>query len=618
MELLDVDISSDDLPTWRDYLYLLIVGSAVLLARLILSTCIYAARFFVYRLKLLARFNKRQSNRTKSVKAYRSVKQMKEDQSISAKTGHYTFFKFLLPFKSSSKRLTFLVHFVSAVLNFTAVVGWVEGTRVAHTKLVFRILDLIVGTTFFARWLIALLTQPLVAIPRSMVTTEFVLDSFSMPSLILSGVGAVSFVNLNYLRAYSFYICLIRLIYGSRDPDKGEPVFDISTYVTAWFLQLYVIIFLITASIYSLEVTAALTNTLSILDAEGDVVWNMVTAIYFIFVTASTVGYGDLVPSTVLSQVFLILFLMLLVYLVGGKAASVVDANSNHQLGDAAYKSGWLGREHVVVMGNHGASEFQALYDCFFADPCEAETTMVLLGPWLTWKEIHWDRLQSDSNHVVKFVRGSAALEHDLRRSSIRSADAIFAICNAKGSNSLAFDAAGTLSLLSLRERVPNIPCFATCTLVDSFEHLTEAFTKHARELMYNEDLTAREKRVAGLKRAARRFKTGYISGEDAEVDIVKSRKANRWGIACTEKRIAALLALNVRFPGAATLVTDIIGEVSNTMVLESSEDQQVAKWQKEFGEGRTNSATSCHMFSFGVLLYFIWAANPPGLLSWR
>jgi len=56
----------------------------------------------------------------------------------------------------------------------------------------------------------------------------------------------------------------------------------------------------------------------------------------------------------------------------------------------------------------------------------------------------------------------------------------------------------------------------------------------------------------------------------------------------------------------------------SNTMVLESSEDQQVAKWQKEFGEGRTNSATSCHMFSFGVLLYFIWAANPPGLLSWR
>ncbi|KAJ8907778.1 hypothetical protein NDN08_007883 [Rhodosorus marinus] len=590
MELLDVDISSDDLPTWRDYLYLLLVGTAVLFARLILSTFIYTARFVASKLKLLGRLHKRQSKRTKSVKAYRSVKQMKENLSMTAKTGHYKFFKFLLPFKSTSKKLTFMVHFVSAVLNFTAIVGWVEGTRVAQTRLVFRILDLIAGTAFFARWLIALLTQPLVAIPRSMASAEFVLDSFSMPSLILSGVGAVSFVNLNYLRAYSFYICLIRLIYGARDPDKGEPVFDISTYVTAWFLQLYMIIFLITASIYSLEVTAALTNTLSILNAEGDVVWNMVTAIYFIFVTASTVGYGDLVPSTVLSQVFLILFLMLLVYLVGGKAASVVEAHNNHQLGDAGYRSGWLGRGHVVVLGNHGASEFQALHDCFFADPSEAETTIVLLGPWLTWKEIHWDRVQSQNKHIVKFVRGSAALEQDLRRSSIRSAGAIFAISNAKGKNSLAFDAAGTLSLLSLRERVPNVPCFATCTLVDSFEHMTESFTKHAQELMYNKDLTAREKRVAVLKRTARRFKTGYIPGVDEEVDVVRSKKANRWGIICTEKSIAALLALNIRFPGAATLVTDIISEFTNTMELEPNKRQEAAKWQKEFGEGRTNS----------------------------
>uniref|UniRef100_A0A7S0G2D2 Potassium channel domain-containing protein n=1 Tax=Rhodosorus marinus TaxID=101924 RepID=A0A7S0G2D2_9RHOD len=350
------------------------------------------------------------------------------------------------------------------------------------------------------------------------------------------------------------------------------------------------IIFLITASIYSLEVTAALTNTLSILNAEGDVSWNMLTAVYFIFVTVSTVGYGDIVPTTVLSQVFIILFLMLLVYLVGGKAASLVEAHSNHQLGDAAYRTGWLGREHVVILGNHGASEFQALYDCFFADPSEAETTMVLLGPWLTWKEIHWDRVQSQNKHVVKFVRGSAALEVDVRRSSIRSAAAIFGVSNAKGKNALAFDAAGTLSLLSLRERVPNVPCFATCTLIDSFEHLTESFTMHAQELQFNRDLTAREKRAAALKRVARRFKAGYIPGVDEEEDIVRSKKASRWGIVCTEKSISALLALNIRFPGAATLVTDIISECTNNTELESNKRQEVAKWQKEFGEGRTNS----------------------------
>uniref|UniRef100_A0A7S0FZ65 Potassium channel domain-containing protein n=1 Tax=Rhodosorus marinus TaxID=101924 RepID=A0A7S0FZ65_9RHOD len=165
------------------------------------------------------------------------------------------------------------------------------------------------------------------------------------------------------------------------------------------------IIFLITASIYSLEVTAALTNTLSILNAEGDVSWNMLTAVYFIFVTVSTVGYGDIVPTTVLSQVFIILFLMLLVYLVGGKAASLVEAHSSHE-----------------------------------------------------------------------------------------------------------------------------------------------------------------------------------------EEDIVRSKKASRWGIVCTEKSISALLALNIRFPGAATLVTDIISECTNNTELESNKRQEVAKWQKEFGEGRTNS----------------------------
>jgi len=181
MELLDVDISNEYLPTWRDYLYLILIGTAVLFARLILSSLIYTARFIVSRLKLLGRLDKRKFNRTKSVKAYRSVRQLKEDLSMTATSGHYKFFKFLLPFKSTSKKLAFAVHFVSAALNLISIIGWVEGTRVAQTRLAFRILDLISGTAFFARWLIALLTQPLVAISRSMASSEFVLDSYSMP-----------------------------------------------------------------------------------------------------------------------------------------------------------------------------------------------------------------------------------------------------------------------------------------------------------------------------------------------------------------------------------------------------------------------------------------------------
>jgi voltage-gated potassium channel len=67
--------------------------------------------------------------------------------------------------------------------------------------------------------------------------------------------------------------------------------------------------------------------------------WSVVDALYFSFMTMSTIGYGDLVPTTPLSKIFTIVYSLLTIGLFAAIVAKLVIATVSDKKRSHARKS---------------------------------------------------------------------------------------------------------------------------------------------------------------------------------------------------------------------------------------------------------------------------------------
>ena len=67
--------------------------------------------------------------------------------------------------------------------------------------------------------------------------------------------------------------------------------------------------------------------------------WSVVDALYFCFMTMSTIGYGDLVPTSPLSKIFTIVYSILTIGLFASIVAKLVIITVSHKKRSHARKS---------------------------------------------------------------------------------------------------------------------------------------------------------------------------------------------------------------------------------------------------------------------------------------
>eukprot|EP00188_Purpureofilum_apyrenoidigerum_P002744 Plantae.Rhodophyta-Purpureofilum_apyrenoidigerum.ctg28044.p1 GENE.Plantae.Rhodophyta-Purpureofilum_apyrenoidigerum.ctg28044~~Plantae.Rhodophyta-Purpureofilum_apyrenoidigerum.ctg28044.p1 ORF type:complete len:908 (-),score=171.06 Plantae.Rhodophyta-Purpureofilum_apyrenoidigerum.ctg28044:333-2705(-) len=315
----------------------------------------------------------------------------------------------------------------------------------------------------------------------------------------------------------------------------------------------------------------------------------MVTAVYFIFVTTSTVGYGDMTPSTTLSSVYIIVALVVAVYVIGGRLSDIVEAFSAYRFGDSPYRPSILRRGgHVLIIGNHKASDFACFLTAFFSDVTEEDTHIVMLGPYLEWREFDWERIMKhpEFNHRVMFIRGAPTSAIDLKRAAVDAAEVVFSISNAEGTDALSEDAARTVGLVALRQISPDVPLFASCALADSFRHVADSISRLRSSHPAETDTSKLGIITKKLRRFVQKgeFHLGLQLDDQSMRDNITRTCSVRTGLICSEQILIKLAAANIRFPGAATLLTNLILEAST----ESTEDD--AKWKLEYADGTSNS----------------------------
>merc|ERR1712038_883920 len=174
--------------------------------------------------------------------------------------------------------------------------------------------------------------------------------------------------------------------------------------------------------------------------------WNCV---YFLMVTMSTVGYGDIACVTSIGRGFQVLFLLVGLALFAGSIPEIIDIVKTFPKYNGTYTNE-RGRRHIVVCGHityESVSHF--LKDFLHEDREDVDVEVVFLHR--AEPDLEFEGLLKRQHTRVKYFQGSLMNAQDLERAKVHEADACLVLANKYCQDPDAEDAANIMRVISMK-----------------------------------------------------------------------------------------------------------------------------------------------------------------------
>ncbi|XP_071748421.1 calcium-activated potassium channel slowpoke isoform X16 [Lepeophtheirus salmonis] len=171
--------------------------------------------------------------------------------------------------------------------------------------------------------------------------------------------------------------------------------------------------------------------------------------VYFLMVTMSTVGYGDIYCVTSIGRGFQVLFLLVGLALFASCIPEIIDLIGTRPKYGGTYKSE-RGRRHIVVCGHityESVSHF--LKDFLHEDREDVDVEVVFLHR--KPPDLELEGLFKRHFTTVKFYQGSIMSTVDLQRVKVHEADACLVLANKYCQDPDAEDAANIMRVISIK-----------------------------------------------------------------------------------------------------------------------------------------------------------------------
>jgi len=171
--------------------------------------------------------------------------------------------------------------------------------------------------------------------------------------------------------------------------------------------------------------------------------------LYFLMVTMSTVGYGDIVCKTRIGRVFQLLFLGVGLALFASCIPEIIDLIGTRPKYGGTYKNE-RGRRHIVVCGHityESVSHF--LKDFLHEDREDVDVEVVFLHR--AEPDLEFEGLLKRQHTRVKYFQGSLMSAIDLERAKVHEADACLVLANKYCQDPDAEDAANIMRVISIK-----------------------------------------------------------------------------------------------------------------------------------------------------------------------
>ncbi|BFZ03423.1 hypothetical protein BsWGS_06464 [Bradybaena similaris] len=230
---------------------------------------------------------------------------------------------------------------------------------------------------------------------------------------------------------------------------------DILTYLNVLRTSTIIRLVQLVVSFVSLWLTAA--GFLHLLENSGDPFHNFDNThrlsywecLYFLMVTMSTVGFGDIYATTVLGRTFVVIFIMIFIGLFASFIPEIADILGKRQKYGGSYKKE-RGKRHVVVCGHitfDSVSNF--LKDFLHKDREDVDVEIVFLHKGLPGLEL--EGLLKRHFTQVEYFWGSVMDANDLGRVKIQQADACLVLANKYCQDPDQEDAANIMRVISIK-----------------------------------------------------------------------------------------------------------------------------------------------------------------------
>ncbi|XP_049855980.1 calcium-activated potassium channel slowpoke isoform X6 [Schistocerca gregaria] len=173
------------------------------------------------------------------------------------------------------------------------------------------------------------------------------------------------------------------------------------------------------------------------------------TCVYFLIVTMSTVGYGDVYCQTVLGRTFLVFFLLVGLAIFASSIPEIIELVGTRSKYGGEYKREH-GKRHIVVCGHityESVSHF--LKDFLHEDREDVDVEVVFLHR--KPPDLELEGLFKRHFTTVEFFQGSIMNPIDLQRVKVHEADACLVLANKYCQDPDAEDAANIMRVISIK-----------------------------------------------------------------------------------------------------------------------------------------------------------------------
>lgn len=182
---------------------------------------------------------------------------------------------------------------------------------------------------------------------------------------------------------------------------------------------------------------------------------NYFECLYFLVVTMSTVGFGDISTKTYFGRSFIILFISIGLGMFATYIPAILEYLSSHTKYHGSYKLP-EGRKHIILCGHITRQSVETfLRDFLHKDRSNTQVNAVIMGNFLPDAEL--ESLLKKHFVSVSFFKGTVLSGEDCRRVKMNLADCCIVLCNKECHDPNEEDSENIMRVVALKNYYPGI-----------------------------------------------------------------------------------------------------------------------------------------------------------------
>lgn len=172
-------------------------------------------------------------------------------------------------------------------------------------------------------------------------------------------------------------------------------------------------------------------------------------AFYYMIVTSSTLGYGDIFPVTTLARMVNVVLVMSMVLIIGDQLGRISQLMAHYSKYDRRYNVS----DHIVLMGFYQPhSLYRFLFEFYHPDHGENKRRCIIIGEHSPSEELCSLMETPVFDGRVQYLEGKPTYESTLRKANVSHADTVFVMTDQQGKELEANDSNAMLIVKAVQD----------------------------------------------------------------------------------------------------------------------------------------------------------------------